>query len=316
MKLEPKVQEWLLEPEQPVARYYTLTALLDRKEDDPDVREARSEILKKGWAQEILADQKPRGNWEAIEDLYRPKYTSTNWRMIVLSDFPLTYRDDLRLERGCQLFFEHKQWLGDEEAFEKGAELCVSGNLARVLTKFGYGDDPRVQRVVKWLVNTQKEDGGWHCFPSDKGTLDCWEALAAFAAIPKSKRSKGVQNSIERGAEFYLERELHKEGQTYAPWQRFHYPVHYYYDLLVGMDVLTSLGYGGDKRLGFAIDLLKKKRLSDGTWMIDAIHPDIARGSGYKIKDKRKRFALEKEGKPSKWITLTALKVLKRVDEA
>ena len=289
---------------------------MDRKEDDPDVREARSAILKRGWVKDILDPQEPRGNWEPIEDLYHPKYTSTNWRMIVLSDFGLTAQDDPRLERGCQLFFTHKQWLGNEDAFENGAELCISGNLTRTLTKFGYGDDPRVQRVVKWLVDTQKIDGGWHCFPSDKGTLDCWEALAAYAAIPKSKRTKSIRNSIDGGAEFYLERELHKEGQKYAPWYRFHYPTHYYYDLLIGMDVLTSLGFGSDKRLGFALNLLKQKRRPDGKWMIDATHPDIARGAGYKIRDQRKRFALEDEGKPSKWITLTALRVLKRVDEA
>ena len=316
LNIEPTVQKWLLEPEQPVVRYYTLRSLMDRNESDPEVREARSQILKRGWATEILASQKSRGNWEEIEDLYRPKYTATNWRMIVLSDFALSSQDESRLERACQLFFTNKQWLGNEDQFEQEGECCVSGNLARMLTKFGYGDDPRVKRVLTWLVNTQKEDGGWHCFKSDTGTLDCWEALAAFAAIPKPKRIKSVRRSVDRGAEFYLKRELHKEGQKYSPWYRFHYPNHYYYDLLVGLDVLTSLGFADDKRLKFALDLLKKKQLADGTWEIDAMHPDIARGAGYTMKKRPKRFALEEEGKSSKWITLTALKVMKRVEEA
>ena len=34
--------EWLLEPENPSVRYLTLTALLDRQEDDPQVAEARA----------------------------------------------------------------------------------------------------------------------------------------------------------------------------------------------------------------------------------------------------------------------------------
>jgi hypothetical protein len=29
--------------------------------------------------------------------------------------------------------------------------------------------------------------------------------------------------------------------------------VNYYYDVLVGLDVLTALGYGDDPRLGFAL---------------------------------------------------------------
>lgn len=317
MKIEESILNWLLEPEQPVVRYYTLTKLLDLKENDPDVREAESNILDRGWAKEILESQKPEGNWDSVNNLYRPKYSATNWKMIVLSDFALNHRDDARLERGCELFFKDPEWLGDEEKFDKEGEVCVSGNLARMLTRFGYEDDPRVKMVFGWLITHQKEDGGWHCFESNTGTLDCWEALAAYSALPKSKRSKSMQSSLEKGAEFYLERHLHEEGEKYEPWFRFHYPTHYFYDILVGLDVLTSLGYGGDKRLSFALDLLKEKRLEDGAWAMDAIHPDLGDGADYIMKDKvLNRFALEQLGMPSKWITLTALKVLKRVEEA
>ncbi len=61
---------------------YTLRSLLDRGESDPDVREAHSDILKKGWAYDILKKQNPDGSWESAQDLYRPKYTASNWRMI------------------------------------------------------------------------------------------------------------------------------------------------------------------------------------------------------------------------------------------
>ncbi len=118
-----------------------------------------------------------------------------------------------------------------------------------MLTRFGYADDPRVKRIFRWLVNDQKEDGGWHCFKSETGTLDCWEALAALSALPKSKRTRSINASIEKGVEFYLERALHKEGKKYEPWYRFHYPIHYYYDILVGLNVLTSLGFAADSRL-------------------------------------------------------------------
>jgi len=318
MKIEGKTLDWLMEPTQPVIQFYALTSLLDRKENDPEVRDAKEQILKKGWAADILAAQSPTGYWEAAQSpegysLYNPKYTASNWRMIVLSDFPLSFRDDIRLEKGASLFF--KNWLGNEDEFEAQGEVCISGNLARMLTKFGYGDEPRVKRVVDWLVRTQKEDGGWHCFPSKTGTLDCWEALAAFAAIPKEKRTKSINRSIERGSEFYLARKLHEEGERYDPWYRFHYPNHYYYDVLVGLDVLTSLGFSGDPRLEYALNLLKEKRLPSGEWVLDAVHPDVDQGADYTVEGTPIKFALEKEGTPSKWITLTALKVLKRVEE-
>ena len=66
------------------------------------------------------------------------------------------------------------------------------------------------------------------------------------------------------GAEFYLERELHKQGAHYRPWHWFHYPIHYYYDLLVSLDFITALGYGDDRRLRYAVSLLKKKKRHDG----------------------------------------------------
>src|SRR3970282_1963084 len=73
--------------------------------------------------------------------------------------------------------------------------------------------------------------------------------MAAFGALPPRARSASVLRAIERGAEFYLERGLLREGRKpYAPWLRLHYPVHYYYDLLVGLDFLTALGYGDDRR--------------------------------------------------------------------
>ncbi|HEV8595091.1 MAG TPA: hypothetical protein VGR51_06135, partial [Thermoplasmata archaeon] len=197
-------------------------------------------------------------------------------------------------------------WLGGR------GEPCFSGNGARMLTRFGRLRDPEVGRAFDWLVRHQKEDGGWHCFRSRTGTLDCWEALAAFAAIPPAKRSAAVDRAIERGAEFYLERGLLREGpKPYAPWLRLHYPVHYYYDLLVGLDTLTSLGYGGDRRMRAALHRLERIRNRDGSWNLDAHHPDTE-DPNYQFRGPFYPFGLEVPGRPSRWITTTALLALER----
>lgn len=309
------VIDWLLEENQPAVRYLALRDLLGQSANASVVDRARASISRLGWVREILAKQKHGGYWESEKNLYRPKYTATNWMALVLSDLGLM-KEDERIARCSNLFFE--QWLVEKDGIF-GEEVCIVGNTARMLTRFGYQDDPRVWRLFERLLDDQKEDGGWHCWDPKKGTLDCWEALAAFAALPKSKRSRRIKKSIERGAEFYLERRLFDEGGTrYRPWFRFHYPIHYYYDVLVGLDVLTRLGYGGDKRLGPALEILRKKRQDDGRWLLDAIHPDppsYAWGKG-NLRRRVKPFALEKVGEPSKWITLTALEVEKRVEEA
>jgi hypothetical protein len=283
------VLKWLLQEDQPAIRYFTLTDLLDRNASDPEVKASFSQISKRGWAFDILNLQGRAGNWDSLRSLYRPKYSATNWRALVLSDLGLTAQNS-KIRKMVNLFF--KDWLSLPSMTNIfNDEVCVVGNTARMLVRFGFEDDYRVRKLFDRLIEDQKEDGGWHCFKSNKGTIDGWEGMAAFAALPKSKRSRKIRASIERGAEFYLERKLFVEGRDkYAPWFRFHYPIHYYYDILIGLDFLTKLGFGGDKRL--------------------------KPGSNYDIDLKRiKKFALEEPRKPSKWITLSAMRILKRVEE-
>ncbi|HZW85191.1 MAG TPA: hypothetical protein VFE91_04745, partial [Nitrososphaerales archaeon] len=166
--------------------------------------------------------------------------------------------------------------------------------------------------------------GGWSCWnfkPPYKGrTLDSWEPLSALAVYPKQKWTRSMKLACERGAEFFLERELHKQGARWEPWYRFHYPVHYYYDLLVGLDALTALGYGGDARLNYAVSHMKEKMRGDGRWAVDANRPEDSpalakfRKSHPKSNDLTP-FVLEEPGKPSKMVTLTALRVLTRIGE-
>jgi hypothetical protein len=179
-----------------------------------------------------------------------------------------------------------------------------------------------VRRAFEWFVKCQAELGGWSCWnygshPRGRN-LDSWEPLSAFAVYPRQKWTRGMKLAVEKGAEFFLERELHKQGDRYEPWYRFHYPVHYYYDLLVGLDFMTALGYAGDRRLDHAVSLLRKKRRPDGRWNLDAVNPDPESPQGRWDREHQRQattpFALEEPGKPSRMITLNALRVLNRVD--
>ena len=311
---------WLLEANQPSVRYRTLTELLGRKETDPEVREARREIRESGWAAELLAKRRPGAGWQDGETQYRPKYLSTNWIMLVLADLGLT-RADPGVREACEFwmngFAARGGMLGGNS---RGTpHYCVSANMARALIRFGYADDLRVRRTLDWLVETADPKGGWSCFGSGRN-LDSWEAMSVFAAYPRSKWNPSMRSVVEKGAEFFLERELHRQGDRYAPWYRFHYPVHYYYDLLVGLDFMTALGYAGDPRMGYAVSFLRSRRRRDGAWNLDAVHPDLegaaARWYATRPSVRPTPFALEKVGRPSKMITLTALRVLDVVDRA
>ncbi len=315
---EKAVTEWLLEEDQPSVRYHALTRLLDKPEDDSEVREARAAIPERGWAADILAKQDPGGWWVSKEGFYRPKYLSTNWMLLILADLGMT-REDPRIRKAADEWI--RRFAKPDGGFgmdgSKSSHLCVVGNTARALVQFGYADHPKVAKAFEWMEKNRSRLGGWSCFGSGRN-LDSWEPMSAFAVYPKSKWTAGMQRAVEEGARFFLERELEKQGDHYEPWYRFHYPVHYYYDLLVGLDFMTALGYGDDPRLAHALSVLQEKRRSDGRWNLDAIHPDLE-GAGKEWyakhpKDAPTPFALEKVGEPSKMITLRALQVLHRLE--
>jgi hypothetical protein len=317
--------QWLLEDCQPSVRYLALRELLDRPPEDPEVNEAAKGITEVGWARDILVRQSPGGYWVSAENLYRPKYIATNWMLLILSDLGLT-KDEPRIAKSSELWMKRFSALdggfdSSKDGNPKHGHLCITGNTARALVKFGYVEHPRVRRAFEWFVKNQAELGGWSCWnygsrPRGRN-LDSWEPMSAFAAYPRQKWTRGMKKAVEKGAEYYLEKELHRQGARYEPWYRFHYPIHYYYDVLVGLDFMTALGYGGDRRLGFALSLLRKKRRPDGRWNMDSVNPDPESPQGRWNREHPKQstasFALEEEGKPSKIVTLAAMKVLKRV---
>ncbi len=317
-----RVVAWLLEPEQPAVRYLTLTRLLGRPERDPEVRAMRRELPKTGWVAEILARQDAGGWWTRESSLYTPKYLSTNWQLLALAELGAT-RAIPSVRRACELWMERSPLEGGGVGGNsKGAgHHCYTGNMARALIRLGYGDDPRVRRALDWLVESANPLGGWNCFsygsgPSRGRNLDSWEGLSAFAAYPRSRWRPAMEACVAKGAEFFLERELHRQGARYAPWYRFHWPVHYYYDLLVGLDVLTELGYGRDPRLRFALAHLRERRRSDGRWNLDALHPDVGATMDrwYRAHPGQRPTPLgfETPGQSSRIITLRARIVLER----
>ena len=85
------------------------------------------------------------------------------------------------------------------------------------------------------------------------------------------------------------------------------------YDALRGLDYFRDAYFqdeyfqdtGGppDTRLAEAVGLLRSKRQPDGTWLLENTHPG------------RIHFAMEEgDGRPSRWNTLRALRVLRWYD--
>ena len=112
-----------------------------------------------------------------------------------------------------------------------------------------------------------------------------------------------------RGQAYLLERQLVKRlstGQVIerdrygdAEWSRFAFPTWWHYDVLRGLDYLQSAGVTPDERVAGAIALVASKRGDDGRWLLETRYP----GTMPIEMD-------EEQGKPSRWNTLRALRVL------
>jgi hypothetical protein len=190
---------------------------------------------------------------------------------------------------------------------------CLTGNMAAALIRIGYMDDLRSKKSLEWLVKIQNKDGGWLCpywnaHVNDThgciyGTI-C--SLEAFSEVPKAKTSKAMKETTERGAEFLLMHRLFKaDHHDFAvikwSWLKLGFPWFYGYNVLRGLDVLTKLGYTEDERLDDAVKVVLQKRMPDGRWILESAPIG------------RMHVNLEPVGKPSKWITLIALRVLNRL---
>ncbi len=311
--------EWLLDPVQPSIRYRTMVELLGRSPSDREVEAARRRIPITGWGADILQGRDEDGWWTSSGSLYRPKYVATTWQLIVLSDLGLT-RVDPRIAASCELWMRRTAAKGGGVGGNSVGtpHHCLAGNMARSLIQFGYVDDPRIVHTMEWLAATADPKGGWSCFGRGRN-LDSWEGLSAFAVYPRDRWTRAMATAVERGVEFYLERELHRQGSRYAPWYRFHYPTHYYYDLLLGLEILGALGHGSDARLRAAIHAVQRRRRPDGRWNLDAVHPDVGptmeRWYRSHPNERPTPLAFEAVGRPSRMITLRALLALRRTED-
>jgi len=82
-------------------------------------------------------------------------------------------------------------------------------------------------------------------------------------------------------------------------WTRFSFPTTWHYDVLRGLDYLRSAGVEPDERVDEVVGFVAKRRYQNGRWPLHAPHPDPV------------HFDMEGgAGKPSRWNTLRALRVL------
>jgi len=329
---------WLLEPdpENPGVRYCALTGLLDRPADDPEVRRARADVMATGPVPAILAAQRPDGSWVKPGSGYAPKYTGTVWSVIFLAQLGAD-GEDPRVRAGCEHLLNHgRSPFGGFTAVmtqsPAGMIHCLQGNLCAALLALDWAGDARLEEALDWLARSITGEGiapagqkdaavryyrsgnsgpGFAC--SANSHRPCaWGAVKAMLALGKvlpAARTPAMQDAIAAGVRFLLEGNpaladypTPFDTKPSGSWFKFGYPIAYVTDVLQNLEALTALGCGDDPRLADALDLLLRKQDTQGRWKMEYTY------NGKMWVD------VEAKGQPSKWVTLRALRVLKRAD--
>lgn len=326
--LKGDVVPWLLEEENPSVRYFTLKEILDKKENNKDVRKARSEIMISGVVPKILAKQKPGGNWEEPHRFYTAKYKGSVWQLLILAELGADGNDP-KIKKACEFILQNSFAIENggfsiDASKNKGGGLprrvipCLTGNMLFSLIRMGYIDDERVMQGIDWITKYQQFNDGVESLPKGLPFAThpaCWgnhschmgvvKALKCLAEIPKAKRSRSVKNTIEAGAEFMLIHHIHRRSHNLnrdskAGWRKFRFPQMYQTDILEIVGILAKLNYN-DERMQEAIDIVLEKQDRNGKWKLENTF-----NGKYQVN-------IERKDKPSKWITLKALSVLKSV---
>ena len=273
-----------------------------------------------GWGARILALQGEDGQWEggalfpsrdrcSQDDVGQP-WTATAYSLLSLCDFGVDPRNE-QIRRAVALVKEHCRWEHAGQPFFCGeVEPCING----MTIELGVYFDQNVDDIVDRLVGEQLEEGGWNC-EAERGsvrssfhsTIRVLEGLLAH-----ERATGGSPESIatrRRAEEYLLERKLFRRkstGEVIDPaWLQFSFPTRWHYDVLRGLEYFRKVGDSPDRRLDEAIDLLRSKQQKDGTWLLENTHPG------------KVHFALEEgDGRPSRWNTLRALRVLRWSDQS
>jgi len=183
------------------------------------------------------------------------------------------------------------------------------------LTQLGYADDERFGHALDWLagmITGELPHTGSYSWPAfvcgANYKLPCaWGAvksLRALTSLPPSMQSPKVKRAADRTVKFLFSRDPATADypvyeRVSGEWFKFGFPLSYTSDVLEASFVLCEAGHGGDPRLRNAVDLITSMRQPDGRWLM-------------KHSLNGKMWAdIEVKGKPSKWITLRALRVLK-----
>lgn len=290
-----RVIEWLLGAD-PAIRWQVMRDLTV----DDHAAEERSRVAGEGWGKQLLGLQADDGMWGG--GAYTPKWVSTTYSLLLLRHFEPDPNDD-QVARAIDLVRDRVDMRGP--FFEYSREMCITGMVLALRSYFF--EDPDNPPQVDYILEKQHDDGGWNCDVSSEvssfnTTLSVLEALAEYEHAVDGDSTLSAARG--RAHEYLLERQLMYSLGTgeliNRRWLLLSFPPRWFYDILRALDYFRISGVAPDPRMDEAIQVISNKQFPDGKWPLQGRHPG------------KEHFEMEDgAGKPSRWNTLRAFRVLR-----
>lgn len=193
------------------------------------------------------------------------------------------------------------------------------GALLEQVIHAGYGDDARVERGLRWLLDVRQADGGWmvpaQAVPACEKMPAFWNgsafvaqphwpsshlatgmALRAFAAHPAYRMAAEVRRAAGWLKSRFFKADVYNDRKGPIYWTKFQYPF-WWPNLLTALDSLAWIGYGVDDRdVQAGLEWFARNQEPDGLW-------PTGYGSGRRAEPMRQ------------WVGLAVGRVLKRFME-
>ncbi len=337
LKADPT--DWLLEESDPGVRYLALRDIVEA--DEKEIKAARRKAHYEGPIARILAEMDPEGYWITPDNVYAHKCRGTVWSIISLAELGASPEEDKRVSNACSYLLDDSLLRGGQFSPRRkpsNSGLCLQGNMLNSLLDLGCKDS-RLDIAYEWMARMVTGEGVSRkvnpdgLAPADgvpgpfrylkyngpqfacrtNKYLPCgWagvKVMMAFSRLPVERRSGSIEHAIKVGVDFFLSVDPstagfpgHRTGVPDKRWWQFRFPTFWGADILQIAEAFTALGYGSDPRLANTLDLILSKQDENGRWLLEYVYHNHKMWVKYGT-----------EGKPNKWVTLRALRVLKRV---
>lgn len=206
---------------------------------------------------------------------------------------------DKRTSAGCDSFLRYGQHESGGFSMTKklrsGIFPCTTGAHLPFLVYFGFGDDARVRAAFTFLIEDMSSDTALDC-GRYQHQVCLWGAIAALnglAVLPTDLHSAQSKRVVKRLATALLDAQYNFEGE-HKRWLTFGVPRAW--DLLSALKALATHGYARDARFKPLLKLILNCQDEQGRWSCGSVS---------------RTWPLEKRNRPSKWVALDALRLLK-----